>query len=197
MKLKISIIISLLIIIIASFNVKNTISGNNTIYYDAKNKTFNYFNINKNDIFDGFKDMIPGDTKEQSIKIKILNKSIDTDLYIRINKELSKDALKYINIHFYKDGEELIKNEELYKVTNFKNEDEIELKVKVEVPKETNNEIENLSANLSWEFLVEENGDLKEVPYTYDGSHLYLNLLLLLISIIVIIISLKKLKEEK
>ena len=172
--------------IISLINIKPTFSSDKTIYYDEANKKFVYYNINIEDVFDEFKDLVPGDEKEQTIKIKVINKKDNANLYLKINYEENKDIIDNLNINVYKNNNEVIKNNEMFKIIN-SNEEDIDL----------GNEIEEYSNNFRMTFYVEDNNELIEVPKTYDNILIYL--LLLVVSILLMIISFIKLdkKEEK
>ena len=206
MKYKTAIIILLLIAIIYSYNIASSFNSNNTLIYDGRKNTFTYYNLEQGDLFDEFKDLIPGDVREQTINIKGTNIDKDTTLYLELNTEINEELLNYINVTVYKDDEQLEKYNDKIKIANFKNDDSFTLKIKVEVPVEVDNAIEDLEVLLKWTFLIEQkektndqNSKPIKVPYTYDNGHIITNIITVIISligIIMLILKKKKLKEN-
>lgn len=196
MKHKIYILLLLLIIIYSSYNIGSSYSSNNTLIFDGNTNEFTYYNLDSEDLFNEFKDLVPGDIKTQTINIKGINIKNNSNLYLELNTDINEEVLKYINVTVYKDDIELNKYNDAIKIANFKENESFTIKIKVEVPIEVDNAIEDLETSLKWTFLIEDNGKIEEVPFTYDNSNLKINIISLILSLIAIIILILKSKQN-
>ena len=199
MRKKIVIIVlglSILITFFSGMKLNQAYSPLPTIYYDGHKKEFTYFNINNNDLFTNLKEIMPGDVKEQEILFKIDNIRKNTKIFLNINKNIEQKLLQYIKI--YVDNKELIGNEEYIELGAFSKDNEIKLKVVIEVPKEVGNEIENLKYNMDWKLLIqEENEELLEVPQTYDDSNIIIYFIIAIVALCCMIYSILILSKSK
>ena len=170
--------------------------------YNGKNNSFKYINTENTDLFKNFKDLMPGDTKEQVITISTKNIKQETKMYLKISNEgmdeLSKNgiSLKVFNeadciYDNSKDGN----SEQVVYLHTFSNDTEFKIRVVVDVPEDISNEIEELKLNIKWKFMVEEAGKSVEVdlPKTSDDVGIYV--FLALVSLIVVIIAMITLRE--
>ncbi|MBQ6323625.1 MAG: hypothetical protein IJI22_02200 [Bacilli bacterium] len=197
MKKKIITFILLIILLISAYNINKTYNANNTLYYDGNTKDFTYYNLNQGDLFSNFKDLIPGDIREETINIKGININKKTNLYIRLDTNIDNDILEYLKITLYKDNEELEDYQGLIKITDLNNDSNIELKLKIEVPTSVGNVIEDQERYLRWTFLVEENDENEPVavPVTSSDNNLIIYLVLCITSLIMMVFILTH-KEE-
>ena len=196
MKKNIYILLLLLIIIYSSYNITSSFSSNNTLIFDGNTNSFTYYNLDSDDLFNEFKDLVPGDIKTQTINIKGVNIKNNSKLYLELNTDINEEVLKYINVTVYKDDIELNKYNDTIIIANFKENDSFTIKIKVEVPIEVDNAIEDLETSLRWTFLIEENDKLTEVPFTYDSSNIIVNILTLILSLIAIILLILNTKKN-
>ena len=112
------------------------------------------------------------------------------------------ELLNKLNIKIFKDNNVIYDNkneyEEYIKLHEFTKEESFDLVLQIEVPKELGNELQDLTSDFKWKFLVEENGELIEVPKTYDDSNIIFNYIVMFTSLIMIfILLLLKKKENK
>ena len=198
MKVKFGILLfclSLLMIVLSSIKINLAYNTKPTICYDGQKKEFKYFNIKEKDMFVDLKNLMPGDKKEQEIIIKAVNIKKNTKLYLNINKENYKNILQFITI--YVENKEIAKDKEYIKLTEFSNYGEIKLNVIVNVPIEAGNEIDDLTFNMDWNILVQEEDDkIIDVPNTYDDSNIVLYIIICAISFIILIFSSRKIAKE-
>lgn len=191
MKKKLLIIVfglSIIIIAFSGIKLNQSYSPLPTIYYDGEKKEFTYLNIENEDLFTDLKDIMPGDIKEQEILFKAGNVSKNTRVFLNITKDSNENLSEYIKV--YIDDNEFVDSSENIEIGTFLENDEIRLKVVVDVPKEVGNEIQDLNYNLKCKILVqEENGDLIEIPNTYDNSNINIYIIMCVISIFGIIYS--------
>lgn len=167
-----------------------------TVYYDGNKKEFSLLNVENTDLFTNFKEMMPGDIKEQEILFKLENIKKNTKLFLKINNNENQEFLKYINMKIYINNVELRKNNEYVELGTFLEDSETMLKVVVEVPKEVGNEIQGLEQEMSWRiFVQEENDELVEVPQTYDNLLFYI--IIMIISFMIIIYCVLNLRKNK
>lgn len=186
----------ILMIVLSGIQMNHAFSKGPTICYDGQKKEFVYFNIKDKDLFTDLKDLMPGDKKEQEVTFKAQNIRTNTKFFINISKSSDENIEKYIKI--YANNKELIKNEEYIELANFSNDDELTLKVIVNVPKEAGNELQDLEYNLEWNILVqEENGEIIDVPNTYDSTNISLYIAIIIISFIIMIYTIRKIYENK
>ena len=180
MKYKALIILFLGIIIYSFIKVSPSLSSNSVLYYNGNTKEFTYFNLDKKDVFDDFKDMVPGDTRTQELTVRAGDVKPGTTLYLKLNSDINEELLKYINISIYENDKLLSSNEDMMKVYEFKEDGYFTLKVVVSVPTSVGNEVDGMMASLKWTFMIEEEGNAEEVPRTYDGFNMikYISLIL-------------------
>ena len=197
MKTKVLLIISFLLVIFSLYNIKSSFSSDKAIYYNAQTKKITYFNIDNQDFFSNFKNLIPGDIREETIKINVVNAKEDVIMYLKMNFEDNRDIIDNVNIRVYIDDTEIIKTGEMFKIIDG-NKESVELKLVIEVPTTLENEIANYNENFKISFLVEDHNDLVEVPKTYD-SNIYIYYVILFVSLILLIITITMLlkKENK
>lgn len=172
MQKKLIIILFLGIFIYSSLQITKTFSSSNSLYYDGNSKQFTYYNSSQGDFFDDFKDLIPGDVREQTVNIRGVNIKKKTKLFIRLDSDIDESILSLVNISIYKDDELLDNSTDTIEITDLNEDSNIVLKLRLEVPIEVGNVISDKESYLRWTFLVEEDEDLIEVPNTYDSSHI-------------------------
>ena len=196
MKYKVLIILFLGIIIYSGIKIRPSFSSNAVLYYNGNTKEFTYFNLDKKDVFDDFKDMMPGDTRSQTLTVRAGNIKPGTKLYLKLHSDINEEVLKYINISVYENDKLLSSNEDMIKLYNFTKDDVFTMKVVVEVPTSVGNEVEELIAHLKWSFMIEEDGNTEEVPRTYDGFNMIKYISMILVSLVMIIILIFKIKDN-
>lgn len=195
-KWKIASIIFLTVIMILNIiDITFSFSTEKMLYYDARKNEITYFNLSKDDLFSSFKGLMPGDLKKEQIKFKVGNIKENTKLYIGIEEDFSK--IDYMNLKLYKDKTLLFDSEngtkeEYILLGNFVNAAEFYLSLELMVPKETGNEIENISNDLKLIFMVESDLDKIEVPSTYDDSNIIINVIMVISSFIIMMILILK-----
>lgn len=167
------------------------------------------------DLFDNFKDVMPGDTLTQKITVKNnADNKIKVKIYLRSlgAREDSVEFLSQLNLKVAKSEE----NKMAYMFDAAANESaqltdwvclgtlysggEVILDVSLNVPKELSNEFQNNIGYLDWEFMVTElpvdQSDPKP-PQMGDNSNIILWIAIMLISIFLIIILFIWHKKEK
>ena len=188
MKKIIFIIICLVVIVYSLFKVSPSFSSGSVLYFNGNAKSFTYYNINKKDVFNEFKDLIPGDVRSQNLTIRVGNIRPNTKLYLKLNSDINDDILKYINIKVYEGDNLLSANEDMIMLYTFDKDTVINLKVVVDVPLEVDNVISDVSSSMKWSFMVEEDGEMVESPLTYDGFNMRLYVSLIIVSLVMIVI---------
>ena len=196
MKYKALIILFLGIIIYSGIKISPSFSSDAVLYYNGNTKEFTYFNLDKKDVFDDFKDMLPGDIRSQTLTVRAGDIKPGTSLYLKLHSDINEEVLKYINISVYENDKLLSSNEDMIKVYNFTKDDVFTMKVVVEVPTSVGNEVEDLVSHLKWTFMIEEDGNTIEVPRTYDGFNMILYISMILVSLVMIVISILKIKDN-
>lgn len=146
-------------------------AADSSVTYDGNSKNFIFApgsEYSPTDLFDNFKDVMPGDTLTQKIKIKNdISKNVKVKIYLKADgaEEGSEEFLSKMNLTVTEPtGTELFKAsaDKTDGLTDwnclglFYSGAETELTVKLEVPKELGNEIANSQGKLDWEFKVEE-----------------------------------------
>lgn len=224
---KIIITILLFSILITIFSLTKITQGYNnlpTICFDGKQKEILFINDDKGDLFNNLKDLMPGDKKQQDIILKVENIKADTKLYLKIDSGDNELPLG-VNIKLYENNSELKPINGLINLGTFTKDEEITLKVLVEVSNEVGNEVQDLKHNVNWEIYVQENDEtdntntsgnntidnitnnsgseieisedeLIEVPYTYDNSNITTYIIICVISFVIMIIAIILLTRE-
>lgn len=196
MKYKVLIILFLGIIIYSGIKISPSLSSDAVLYYNGNTKEFTYFNLDKKDVFDSFKDMMPGDTRSQTLSVRAGNIKPGTRMYLKLNSDINAEILKYINVYVYENDKLLPSIDDTIEIYNFTKDDVFTMKVVVEVPEEVNNEAADLVAHLKWTFMIEEDGNTEEVPRTYDGFNMIKYISMILVSLVMIIILIFKIKDN-
>lgn len=206
-KIKISIILlSIIIFIFSIIKISQAYTTIPTICFDGNKKEISFINDSNGDLFNNLKDIMPGDIREQEILLKLENMNNEIKIFLKIEED---ELPKGVNIETFLENQKLEKKEDYIILGTFNKNQEIKLKVKLEVAKEVGNELQDLERNIKWDILIQENpeenntngemdkNDLTQVPYTYDNSRIEIYIILCLISLIGIIITSFKLKERK
>ena len=183
-------------IVLSGVKLNQSYSTEPTIYYDGQKKEISFINIKDTDIFRDFKELMPGDRKEQEILFKADNIKKNTKIFLSLANNVDKEILKFIKI--YENDKEITINNEYVNIANLYNDGIIKLKIVVEIPKEIGNEIEEQKGNIEWNILIqEENDELINVPNTYDENNIILYFAIIGICLIVMIYSIIELKNIK
>lgn len=197
-KLAIIIVLSISILLSMMYGLKlnQAYSPLPTVYYDGQKRTFTYLNVNHKDLLPSFKEIMPGDVKEQKILLKFGNIKKKTKVYLNVNKDANSDVLKYMKL--YVDGKEITFNDKNILLGTFTKDAQSTLKVVFALPKEVGNEIEEVTKAFNWNMLIqEENGELLEVPQTYDDSNVIIYFIIFILSLGCAIYSVKALMNQK
>ena len=139
---RLKIILVLLFFLIFIYSSKETLSylSTRTLYYDGNTNKFTYINSNNTELFSSFKDLMPGDTREESILFKGDNIKDGSILYIYLPES---EILDYITVNVYENDKLLVTNpssEEILKKLN--KHEEFKIKMELKVDEEASNEIE-------------------------------------------------------
>lgn len=200
-------IICLILLISSSLNLSRDYYNGN-LYYDGQTKSFTYYNVDKKDLFNSFKELMPGDKRTQKIIISTYNMKKETKMFltIKINNN-NKKLFSNIDLNIYKNDKIIYKGKLNDKIkdnillNNFKSNEQIELIVEIDVPTTIGNEIINQTLNMDFQFLIQEkNENIIKPTKTYDNSRIVFDLFLMIIPLIIIIILIvtnKKSKKEK
>lgn len=195
---RIKIILVLLFFLIFIYSSKETLSYINTrtLYYDGNTNKFTYINSNNTELFSSFKDLMPGDTREESILFKGDNIKDGSILYIYMPES---EILDYITVNVYENDKLLVTNpsdEEILKKLN--KHEEFKIKMELKVDEEATNEIEGATKNLGIAFLIKNDKGETINPQTSDNFKLYLYVGIMIISIIgiILVIILKRKKKD-
>lgn len=203
MKAKLMLVIGLLLFTISLIKLTPSFSSDKSLYYSKGTQKFVYYNIDKDDFFNAFKDMIPGDIREDEVTIH----NDKTNIYMKIQKQENDDINDNFVVKFYKNGTELNESDELIKICD-ESEESTKIKMHVEIPITVGNEIESFNNIYEISFYVEkeeladedtddDDEELIEVPKTYDQGVIiyYVILALSLITLISSIVLLTKYKR--
>ena len=199
MKTKILILVlglSILMIFFSGLKMNQAYNTEPTIYYDGKKKEITFLNMEDTDMFTELKELMPGDRKEQVVLFKADNIIKNTKIFLSFGNNCDKEMLQYIKI--YENDEEILINNEYVEIASLSNDGQTRLKIVVDIPKETGNEIEGLESNIEWNILIqEENGEIYNIPNTYDDSNIPLYISIIIISLILLIYSSIELRKMK
>ena len=196
MKYKALIILFLGIIIYSCVKISPSFSSDAVLYYNGNTKEFTYFNLDKKDVFDDFKDMMPGDTRSQTLSVRAGDIKPGTRMYLKLNSDINAEILKYVNVYVYENDKLLPSIDDTIEIYNFTKDDVFTIKVVVKVPEEVSNDAAELVAHLKWTFMIEEDGNTTEVPRTYDGFNMIKYISMILASLVMIVILIFKIKDN-
>ncbi len=185
------ILLSLILIIFCGVKINRAYNEGPTIIYDGQKKEITYHNINDKEIFTDLTELMPGDVRQRVVTLKAENIKNKTKLFLKMNHDIDENVLKYIKV--YADNKELKNHEEFIEIGDFTDDNEIQLKIVVDIPKEVGNEIESLNYSVEWNILVqEEDGKLVNVPNTFDDNNIVLYVFIMIIAMIILVYSIRK-----
>lgn len=218
---KVKITILLLSILIFAFSLIEITQGYSqepTIYFDGRKKEISFINVNNGDLFNNLKDLMPGDIRKQNILLKLDNINTDINVFFKIVDDKTNGLPNEISIKLYSNGNELEQKDGFINLGTITKDEEVNLEVVVDVPKEVDNEIQGLEHNIKWKIFIQEDEEsdnmntvtnttdinsnneednLVEVPYTYDNSNINIYIIACIISFLVMIYFIIILKKEK
>lgn len=135
-----------------------------------ENKDQNDFTI-PNEFFKDFTLIIPGDSYEETIKIKN-NSEQETEYFMNIDTdnltENEKNLFKQIKVNLTNSKNEKIYNKTLFDLKDislgkYKTNDEENIKINIDVPKELDNNYSTLSGKIKWTFYKNKDEKAPEV----------------------------------
>ena len=203
-------IIAAIALIFSSSNLSRALGGE-TLTYNGASRTFTYSGVEQHDCFDEFKDLIPGDSRRQSITVGATQLQHPATMFLRLdNFTTHTEIYQYINLVVIKNSEVIFdsasdSDQSLIELHHFTSDEYFDLTVSITVPVEVGNEISDLTRDLQWTFLIEEETptepsdesdggkeDLVPLPRTYDNSQIYLNICIFTVSLVVLILALSR-----
>lgn len=160
------------------------------------------------DLFQSFKDLIPGDTVTQKITVKNTTKDKQIDVYLRAEpvSEQYIDFLSYMNLTVIQDGNTVLSNAgahtqgglaENVLLGSFQPGEFAELDVTLEVSVEMGNEHQLDYGEIVWVFSVEEETTPVPPPQTGDKSNIRWAVILMSASFIIIVFLLARSRRDK
>lgn len=176
--------ITLMVVILGGLSAVFFMAEGNvpTVTFDFNQKKFLFENVLRQegniypDLFTDFKDMMPGDSRSQTVRVKVENlKDGYIYLYLRTEpvwpdnpeeitaaeaegwQQMTDEALSRMKLVVSRDGEELTKaalDEGVY-LGKFLEDGALDLDVALEVPIEVGNELQSLRGEIGWIFTAE------------------------------------------
>lgn len=184
-----------LAIIYSVQKIRDSYSIDNGIYYDGKSKSF-VFNGDNVDLFNDLKGLMPGDKINQIIEVHLNNINHDVNMYVKLINN-NEDIFEKLSIKLYNEDNLIFDNKKNLgeyntpiKIYSGNNSKHFILKLTIEVPKELDNELEGLTSNFKWDFIIEDYGKYIELenPTTGSGINIYLYFCILFISLFVMLL---------
>lgn len=192
------IIFCFILIILSSSKISKAYKNIPTICYDGLKKEIVFFNANGTDLFKNFKELMPGDKKEQDILLELDNINKKTKILLKNNFN-NNSYLNLFKIIIYIDNIRVEPKNDYIEIGQYEDDKKINIKVIIDIPNDLSTEI-NDNINIDWEFLVQEDeNEIFEVPKTYDNTNINIWIILCIISFIISCLSLiciKNIKEK-
>ena len=183
------IIFCFILIILSSSKISKAYKNIPTICYDGLKKEIVFFNANGTDLFKNFKELMPGDKKEQDILLELDNINKKTKILLKNNFN-NNSYLNLFKIIIYIDNIRVEPKNDYIEIGQYEDDKKINIKVIIDIPNDLSTEI-NDNINIDWEFLVQEDeNEIFEVPKTYDNTNINIWIILCIISFIISCISL-------
>lgn len=183
------IIFCFILIILSSSKISKAYKNIPTICYDGLKKEIVFFNANGTDLFKNFKELMPGDKKEQDILLELDNINKKTKILLKNNFN-NNSYLNLFKIIIYIDNIRVEPKNDYIEIGQYEDDKKINIKVILDIPNDLSTEI-NDNINIDWEFLVQEDeNEIFEVPKTYDNTNINIWIILCIISFIISCISL-------
>jgi len=147
------------------------------ICYDGRKKEIRLLNVEQLDLFENFKDIIPGDTVTQSLYMKGKNIQNPANMYLHIEVNDEIEIPQGIKLKVYAENQLISEKfldhckedkKEIF-LHQYEKSDILKLDMVLEVPTNIGNEISNLCKEVYWTFVVQEDS-LVVLPETGDAG---------------------------
>lgn len=134
---------------------------NPTVTYDGNRHVFTVENTDGHDFFNGFKNVIPGDTKVQIIDLNYENVSQDLSVYLRADCDDQEmlNLLKDTTMDIYMDHQLISDDQWIFDsihLGNIEDSTSQQMEVQLHIPTSLGNEIAGKSVHLQWVLTVQE-----------------------------------------
>lgn len=170
--------VALLVSTLTTSFAKPVFAADSTILYDGKKQEVAFEHISGTDLFQGFKNLMPGDTREQLIKLNVKRIGRETSFYLTADcDERTKELLHDVTLSLYH-GETLLlenaKMSESLKLATLGEGQEVRLRAVLKVPVTLGNEIAGEKLPIKWHFIVQQDGKEivnETVPDQFETQH--------------------------
>ena len=220
--MKKSLIIVLLFSLILSFSTTNASALRSAVYFEGGAENFVFYpgsNWNDTDLFDGFKDAMPGDTLQEEVSVRNFATEYDKiKIYLRAephNDTLTADFLAQLSMKVWNGGE-LIYNATADQADGLKNNvllgifsagEQTTLNIELTIPKSLDSRYAHRTGEIDWIFTAETiNQSAPEdlphtTPLTLDQIFLFVGIFAIaaigfVVTVVTIRRQLKKSKKE-
>ncbi len=166
-------ILCCLLLFFSGIQVSRAFLAEPTVLYNGSKKEFSFVNVQNLDLYQNFKNVVPGDVLEQKILLQTERIENPTDIY------LHTEPLNGIIQTIYLNGKVLAEEDGRSWLGKVRGDKKHEITVVLEVPKEAGNEIADLEKEVQWIFYACETTEDKElgttvvkgeIPKTSDGN---------------------------
>lgn len=141
-------------------------SGKNAVpevSYHGKEQSITFKNTDGIDLFQGFKNLMPGDVREQEMILKAKNITHETSFYLRAEcDDETREILKDVRMDLYANDRLVVENGlilENVKLGTVSDKTSIQLKAVLKVPTSLGNEVAGREFPVKWYFSAQQDGD--------------------------------------
>ena len=148
------------------------------VSYDGQQKKLSLVNAPNSDLFLSFKQLMPGDQKEQTVMLQAKNINHPVHFYLRAKGSDEIDLPPGISLSVYHEGTVIFEGpidsnavHEDVLLHTFDTEGSASLTIVLNVPVSVGNEIQNLEKHIYWDFVVQDS-ETENSPETGVTSNL-------------------------
>lgn len=132
------------------------------VHYNGKEQSIAFENAEQTDLFLGFKDVMPGDVREQQIVLKAKNITHEISFYLKAECDAqTKEILKDVRMDLYV-GDRLVAENGLIfegvKLGTVSDKTTLDLTAVLKIPVSLGNEVAGENYKIKWYFTAQEDG---------------------------------------
>jgi hypothetical protein len=132
------------------------------VNYNGKEQSIVFENTEQTDLFLGFKDLMPGDVREQKMMLKAKNITHETSFYLKAEcDEQTKEILKNVQMDLYVGERLVVENGLIFdgvKLGTVSDKTTLDLTAVLKIPASLGNEVEGENYKIKWCFTAQEDG---------------------------------------
>ncbi len=133
-----------------------------TIKFSGEEASVTFENVNDTDLFQGFKGVMPGDTREQDLLLKSKPAEREASFYLKAEcDDETRELLKDVTLKIEAEGQTVLESGLVFdqiKLGTVEGKGEMPIKLTAQFPLSLGNEIAEREMHIKWHITVQEDG---------------------------------------